>query len=47
MVRKTIEQFLPEGVTFNVGTTSESHWLQLVLILTVHWWPTPVYVGGL
>ena len=31
----------------NERGASESHWLQLVLVLTVHWWPTPVSVGGL
>ena len=39
--------FLPAWVTFIVGLDSESHWLQLLLVLTVHWWPKPVSAGGL
>jgi len=41
------ERFLPTGATFRIGLVSENHRLQLVLVLTVHWWPTPVSVGGL
>ena len=41
------EQFLPAGATFSPGSASESHWLQPVLVLTVHWWAAPVCVGGL
>jgi hypothetical protein len=37
LVRGTNERFLPTGGTFGVGITSESHWLQPVLVLTVHW----------
>ena len=47
LVRATSERFLSIGGTFGVGLASESHWLQLVLVLTVHWWPTPISVGGL
>ena len=31
-------------VTFRVGSTSER---QPLLVLTVHWWPAPICVGGL
>ena len=47
LVQATSEQFLPAGVTFSTGSTRESHYLQLVLVLTVHCWPAPVCVGGL
>ena len=47
LVRATSERILPGGVTLRVGLASESQWLQLVLVLTVHWWFTPVCVGGL
>ena len=47
LVRGTNEWFLPTGATFRVGLASESHWLQPVLVHTVHWWPAPVSVGGL
>ena len=33
--------------TFRIGLASENHWLQPMLVLIVHWWPTPVIVGGL
>ena len=47
LMRATSERFLPAGATFRVGLASENHWLQQVLVLTVHWWPAPVSVGGL
>ena len=47
MVRATSERFLQAGTIFGVGLAGESHWLQLVLVLTVHLWPAPVGVGGL
>ena len=47
LMRATSERFLPVGATFRVGLTSESHWLQLVLVSTVHWWPILVSVVGL
>ena len=37
LVRETSERFLPSWSTFRVGLISESHWLQLVMILTIHW----------
>ena len=37
LVWATSERFLPTGGTFRVGLASESHWLQLVLVFTVHW----------
>ena len=43
----TGERFLPAGTTSRIGLASENHWLQPVLVLTSHWWPTPVSVGGL
>ena len=36
-----------QGATFGAGLASESHWLHLILVLTVHWWPALVCVGGL
>ena len=46
-MRVTSERFLLAGGTFGVGLASKSQWLQPVPVLTVHWWPTPVSVGGL
>ena len=43
LVLVTNERFLPAGATFGIGLASENHWL----VLTIHWWPTPVSVGGL
>ena len=37
LVRATGERFLPAGATFKDGLVSESHWLQPVVVLTVHW----------
>ena len=36
LVRATNVRFLPTGVTFRVGLVSENHWIQLVLVLTIH-----------
>ena len=36
LVRATNVQCLPTGVTFRVGLVSENHWMQLMLVLTVH-----------
>ena len=46
-VRATSEQFLPARVTFRADVAGGSHWLQPMLVVTVHWWLTPVSVGGL
>ena len=46
-MRSTSERFLPLGATFRVDLASENHWLQPVMVLTVHWWPTLLSVGGL
>jgi hypothetical protein len=45
LVLATSEQFLPAGGTFRAILTRESHWLQPMLVLSVHWWPTPAGVG--
>ena len=47
LVRVTCERILIAWPAFRVGSTSESHWLQSVLVLIVHWLPAPVSVGGL
>ena len=47
LVQANNERFLQAGATFSPGSASESHWLQPVLVLTVHWWPAPVCVGRL
>ena len=47
LVRATSERFLLVGATFRTGWVSKSHWMQPVLLLTVHQWPSPVCVGGL
>ena len=47
LVRATNERFLPAWVIFRASSASESHWLQPVPVLTVHWWPVPVSVDGL
>ena len=36
-VRAINERFLPVWVIFRVGLANESHWLQSVLLLTVHY----------
>ena len=43
----TSERFLLAGGNFRAIVASESHWLQLVLVSTVHWWPILVSVVGL
>jgi hypothetical protein len=45
LVLATNERFLPARDTFRVILASESHWLQPILVLYVHWWPTPACVG--
>ena len=45
MVLATSEQFLQARGTFRAILASESHWLQPMLILSFHWWPTPAGVG--
>jgi hypothetical protein len=45
LVLATSERFLPAGGTFRVILASESHWLQPVLVLSVHWWPALASVG--
>ena len=35
-VRATSERFLPARAAFRAGSTSENHWSQPVLVLTVH-----------
>jgi hypothetical protein len=48
LVRATNERFLlASRGTFRASFASESHWLQPMLVLSVHWWPTPIRVGGL
>ena len=47
LVRAISEWLLPTGATFRACLASEIHWLQLMLTLTVHWWPASVSVGGL
>ena len=47
LVRTTSKWFLPAGATFRDGLASESHWLQPMLVRTVHWWPALVSVCGL
>ena len=39
------ERFLPAECTFRAILANESHWLQLVLVLSIHWWPTPAGMG--
>jgi hypothetical protein len=45
LVLATSERFLSARGHFIVILASESHWLQPVLVLSVHWWPTPAGVG--
>jgi hypothetical protein len=45
LVLATSERFLSAGGTFRAILASESHWLQPVLVLSVHWWPAPAGVG--
>ena len=44
LVLATNEQFLPAWSIFRAILASESHWLQPMLILSVHWWPAPARV---
>ena len=37
--------FLSAGGTFRAILAIESHWLQQMLVLSVHWWAAPVGVG--
>ena len=45
LVLATNERFLPTGGTFEAILASESHWLQPILVLSVHWWPTRAGLG--
>ena len=47
LVRTNSERFLLAEGIFKTILANESHWLQLVLVLSVHWWPAPISVGGL
>ena len=47
LVWATSERFLPAWVTFGASFVSESHWLQPMPVLTVHYRPALVSVGGL
>ena len=47
LVRATSERFLPAWASLGAGLASENHWLQPMLVLTVHRWPALVSVGGL
>ena len=46
LVRATSERFLPAGDIFRAILASESHWLQPILVPSVHWWPAPIGVGS-
>jgi hypothetical protein len=46
LVWATSEQFLSAGGIFRAILTSESHWLQPVLVLSFHWWAAPAGVGS-
>ena len=43
----TSERFLLTRATYRVGLANESHWTQLMLLLTAHWCSALVSVGGL
>ena len=45
LVLATSERFLPAWSIFRAILASESHWLQPMLVLSIHWWPAPVGVG--
>ena len=45
LVLATNERFLLAWGTFRAILASESHWLQPMLVLSVHGWPTPTCVG--
>jgi hypothetical protein len=40
------ERFLPTGGTFRAILASESHWLQPMLVLSIHWWPATASMGN-
>ena len=46
-MRAPSERFLLAEGIFIVGLASENHWLQPMMVLTLHLWPTLVSVGGL
>ena len=46
LVQATCERFLPTWDTFRAILATESHRLQPVLVLSVHWWPAPTGVGS-
>ena len=45
LVLATSEWRVPAGATFRAILANESHWLQLVLVLSIHWWLAPAGVG--
>ena len=45
LVMATSEQFLQAGGTLRAILASESHWLQPLMVFSVHWWPAPAGVG--
>ena len=47
LVRTISERFLLAWAIFGVGLTNESHWLQPMLVLTIHRWLAPVSVDRL
>jgi hypothetical protein len=47
LVQARSERFLLARATFRVGLAGESHWMQPMLVLTIHWWHAPISVGGL
>jgi hypothetical protein len=46
LVQATSERFLPAGGTFRAILASESHRLQPLLLLSVHWGSAPAGVGS-
>ena len=46
LVLATNEQFLVAGGIFRAILANESHWLQPVLVLSVHWWLALTGVGS-
>ena len=47
LVRATNVWVFSARANFRVGLANESHWLQPMLVFTVHWWPAPLSVSGL
>lgn len=47
MVQANNDRFLLAWDIFRDGLANESHWLKMVLVLTVQWWTAPISVGGL